>query len=321
MHRYGSATIALLILFVAALAQAAPPSYDSSLNEGRKLTRAGKHAEAITALDEALAARPGDPTALAARGFARLSSVPKDAALTEAHRTALAAARADFDAALAKSTDEALSKRVRHNLGLVAQRLGGAGTGCGVTIEKKALGTVYRDWAAVRAGLARLDAADVSPTTDSATPEEDLCMGRCARPAAAVTLQGMDGLNHVVYIQVPKKGIWAAMVGEAWREYQCMPDGKIEVEPLGAYYRIRGTLEPPVLGGVNDKGEECDPEAGEGECMRGCMSPDAPQIIDLVVDPATSRAVSLSYLGSAPSVSVDGSSVKVGSCPPASHAP
>jgi hypothetical protein len=94
--------------------QAQLKAFWAEMQTGRTHTRAGAHAEAIAAFDRALTHRAGNPRALAERGYARL--LAKD----------LEAARADLEAARARSDDPARLGPIWFNLGLVEEAAGDA---------------------------------------------------------------------------------------------------------------------------------------------------------------------------------------------------
>lgn len=310
-------TLLALAALPSAPLRAAPPTAAKHLQEGRKLTKAGDYPAAIAALDRALALSPGDATALAARGYARLLSVPEAGARDAADRAALAAARQDFDAALAATTDAKLQGRIRHNLGLLTKRLGPSG--CAATVTRATVGALHPTWKAAAAAWASL-----SPEVMDGAPQDDaearaaLCREGCAHPRAnGVVLGGFDGVQVGALVEVPGKGIWSAVVLDGWREYQCQPEGAITLKPLGSLWHIEASVKDPQVVGTDQDGNDCDPEDLTEGCQRGCFHQDVARTASLVVDPATARAVRVEGPPGLP-VTVEGRTVKVGTCAPVS---
>lgn len=304
-------------------AAAAPPVYVKHLKEGRTLTKARNYEAAIAALDRALVESPGDATALAARGYARLLSVPEAGPTTPAHRTALAAARADFDAALAATSDTALQGRIQHNLGLLAKREASA-TACAATVTRAQVGALHPTWVAAAAAWARLEPPvfeeDPLPK-DEAAAKEALCRGGCSDARAnGVALGGFDGVHVGAHIEVPGKGVWSGVLIDGWREYQCYPEGTATVKRAGGLWLIEASLHDPLIVGTDGDGNDCDPEDLTTGCMRGCFHHEVARTLAVVVDPATARGVRIEGPAGLP-VKVDGRTVKVGACAPVSVDP
>jgi hypothetical protein len=109
----GSGTLAVQPL--TAEQRTARASYRAAMARGRKATDAKAYADAITAFDDALKARPNEPHALAERGFAKLLA-----------GTDLDAASADFDHAADATRDPKLLGMIWFNRGLADDKLGHA---------------------------------------------------------------------------------------------------------------------------------------------------------------------------------------------------
>jgi len=116
--------VLIVCLLVSATAMAAPkppPSeettartaYRDAMAKGRKATDTKKYPDAIARFDTALAAKPGDPRALAERGYARLLD-GKD----------LDAASRDLDLAARATKDPKLLSMIWFNRGLVEEKRG-----------------------------------------------------------------------------------------------------------------------------------------------------------------------------------------------------
>jgi hypothetical protein len=88
-------------------------AYREAMTKGRKATDAKKYVVAIAGFDAALAAKPGDPRALAERGYARLLE-GKD----------LDAASRDLDLAVGATKDPKLLSMIWFNRGLVEEKRG-----------------------------------------------------------------------------------------------------------------------------------------------------------------------------------------------------
>ena len=94
------------------MAAVATGSPKQQLNLGRKLTREGKYAEAIAALDAAIAAEPGMHRAWAARGFAKL------------HEGDLDGAEVDCTKAYELHDSPKFRGSIAYNLGLIDKKRG-----------------------------------------------------------------------------------------------------------------------------------------------------------------------------------------------------
>ena len=121
--------------------------YRAGMAKGRKATDAKQYADAIKGFDAALAAKKGDPRALAERGFARFLE-----------GSDLAAAAKDLDRAWSGTKDGKLLSMIWFNRGLVEEKLGNAPNATAAFVVANAL----RPTAAAQAKIAGKAACPVA---------------------------------------------------------------------------------------------------------------------------------------------------------------
>lgn len=267
-----------LILFVSS-AIAGPPDYATELNRGRKLTVKGQYAAAIAALDKALEARPGDGRALAARGYARLSSVPGAGPLRPVDRTALARATEDFVAAqrvAEKRGDKKLLRAIAYNHKQIVKRLLTGAPGACRMMTAPETGVVYPSWRAAAVALNKPEGVplELPSPLDESTARQQLCPECTGGPALEVH-SNVDRWSISLFQPLPNNRVRVfANLADEWRQYQCSPETEAKLSRVGGLLRIRVGTAPPEIVGMNEKDEECDPDDGHdgpgGFCMRGC---------------------------------------------------
>jgi hypothetical protein len=323
-------TVSLVMVasLLTSLAWAEPPSYDEALAAGRKATKDQRWSAAFKALDQALVAKPGDARALAARGYARLLSVPDAGPASEADKATLLSAEEDLTLAVESNQSEAVTKAATYNLTLVAQKRAawsGRGGKCKATFKSGAIATPYASWSALLEHLVTKEelsleatsakGGDGKTTTESAA-KAALCPAPCTGP---VVTEVSDDDKTLLLALAPRPGggVFAATLATEWRVYDCNPDTVVlETEPVGnGFVRARGAIAEPLLMERDAHNQPCDSE-GDEECERLCYHAGKIQF-DVVMNPTTGRGVLVEWPAGLPgSLSVVNGAIVVEGCAP-----
>ena len=232
-------------------------AYRAGMRTGRKATDAKRYAEAVTAFDAALVAKPGDPRALGERGFAKLLE-----------GSDLDGATRDLDLAASGTKDTKMLSMIWFNRGLVAEKRGDnfnaaaafmianqlrptaaaqaklAGkAGCPVTVDRfreipMHAAVEAADWLALARALPHEDDAALATTEDAWA----LLEGERTAPKLPTTAEAGDWSEHVVYLVVKAgPGLRAVPLGSA-SGGRCPGSVQFDVEQVDATrIRVSGT--------------------------------------------------------------------------------
>lgn len=222
----------LLASMLSSLAWAAPPTYHEALAAGRKATKDKRWSAAFKALDQAIAARPHDGRALAARGYARLLSLPETGPVDKAAEAALLTAEEDLTLAIASEHSEAVTKAATYNLTLLAKKRaawGGKSGQCLATFKSGQVSTLYPSWKALLDEVVTdynlsLDGPNGtildSKSLTEAAAKAVLCEGACTGSAVSELID--DGRKVLLAVTPrPSGGAFAVILADGSHEWDC----------------------------------------------------------------------------------------------------